>query len=276
VAFNDWPTEPRSDEQIERVALSFRLAAASGDEWAPNVLDLIARLSAPGRPLFGLRIVVRPDEEMPDDEAIAFVEERIIEVRKSVHEGARRGHPRHRMTLAHEVGHIALDHRGAPKSRKPFVEQREAFIPASRSAERQATVFGAAFLMPRAQVRQCQTVEDTAKRLNVSLQAAEIRFNKVNVRDVDKKTPDYIAEQIDKLKADVSAGYARRTPPSALSLDQQAKLEWELADELPGYDPGEYRYLHKKWPIRWSKQNFDGSGGWRLFKGCIVAWESEH
>jgi hypothetical protein len=276
VAFKDWPTDPRSDEEIERLALSYRLAADSGDEWAPNILDLIERLSLPGRPLFGLRIVVRPDNELPDDEAIAVVQDRIVEMRKSVHDGARAGHPRCNMTLAHEVGHIALNHRGAPKSRKPGLGGREDVIPASKSVERHATVFAAALLMPRAQVRQCKTADEVAKRLKVSLQAGRIRFEQVNVRDADKTTPPEIAAAIDRLKVSVSAGFERRAPKSVLTPDQQARLAWELADELPGHDPREYRYLDKRWPIRWSKQDFDGSGGWRLFKGCIVAWESEH
>lgn len=196
MAFKDFHTGGRSDEEIERLAHAYRMTTASGDDWAPNVLDLIERLQAPGGRLEGLSIVVRPDIDMPNDEAIAFVEKRIIEVRASVYEGARKGIPRYRMTLAHEVGHMALDHAGAPKSRTPGVGAREEFIPPPKSAERQARVFAAAFLMPRAQVRQCQNVEDVAHRLNVSLQAAKIRFDQVNVRDADKTTPPHIEAAI--------------------------------------------------------------------------------
>src|SRR5262249_33696882 len=106
---------------------------------------------------------------MPADEAVVSVDERIMKVRESVHEGARMRVPRYRMTLAHEVGHMALNHTGAPKSRIPGVGAREVFISPAKSAERQASVFAAAFLMPRAQVRQCTSPADVARRLNVSL-----------------------------------------------------------------------------------------------------------
>jgi Zn-dependent peptidase ImmA (M78 family) len=270
VAFKDWHTQGRSDEEIERLAHAYRMAGASGDDSAPNVLELIERLRAPGGRLEGLRIVVRPDSEMPNDEACAFVDERVIEVRESVHEGARDGVPRHRMTLAHEVGHIALDHVGAPKSRVPGVGAREKFIPPAKSAERQATVFAAAFLMPRAQVRQCQSIEEVAHRLNVSRQAAIIRFDQVNVRDTDKKTPPAIQALIDKLKADARLREARPIPDSVLSAGQQTKLAWETAGEVPDHDPHEYRCIDIRWVIRWSRLNTDASGGWRIFKGRVV------
>lgn len=276
MAYKDWPTQPRSDEQIERVAHSYQLAADSGDEWAPNILGLIERLSMPGCPLFGLQIVVRPDNELPDDEAIAFVDDRIIEVRELVKDGARAGHPRSRMTLAHELGHIALDHRGAPKSRKPGAGGRETFIPASKSAERQATVFAATFLMPRAQVRQCKRPEEVAHRLKVSGEAAGIRFEQVAVRDVDKKTPPHIAAAIERLKASVGASDRRAPPELVLSPDQQTMLVWETADELENHDPREYRCIDHRWVIRWSRRNTDASGGWRLFKGKIVPWDFEN
>jgi Zn-dependent peptidase ImmA (M78 family) len=236
---------------------------------------MIERLREPGRPLHGLRIAVCPDNELPEDEAIAYVDERIIKVRQSVHDGARNGQPRCNMTIAHEVGHIALDHRGAPKSRKPGASGRENFIPAGNSVERQATVFGATLLMPRAQVRQCESAAEVAQRLNVSLQAARIRFERVNVRDADKKTPPDIAAAIEKLKADASAGYKRRVPDSVLSPEQQAKLAWETADVYPEHDPHEYRCIEGSWVIRWSRWLKQLPGGWRIANRRIIPWESE-
>jgi Zn-dependent peptidase ImmA (M78 family) len=276
VRFEDWHTQPRSDDKIGRLAHAYRMAGTSGDAWAPNVLDLIERLQAPGGRLEGLSIVVCPDSDMPDDEAIAFVKKRIIKVRESVHEGARMGVPRHRMTLAHEVGHIALEHVGAPKSRIPGVGACEDFIPPAKSTERHARVFAAAFLMPRAQVRQCQSIEEVAHRLNVSRKSAEIRFDQVNIRDADKTTPPEIAAAIEALKVSVSADYERRIPKSVLTPHQQALLAWELADEMQDHDANEYRCVDGRWVVRKSKFNMSVCGGWRLVKGRIVAWDSEN
>lgn len=274
MAFRDWITKARSDEELERLAHACRLESASGDEWAPDVVELVERLIRSGR-LAGLKIVVRPDQELPNDEARAFVEDRIIELRQSVYDGARHGVPRYRMTLMHEIGHIILDHRGEPKSRIPGVGAREEGIPAPKSVERQATVFAAAFLMPRAQVRKCADVAELAARLNVSATAARIRFENVNLRQTAKQVPPDIKAAIERLKASVGVHDARPPPPSVLTIEQQVGLAWETAPQLKGHDPREYRCIDGRYVIRRSRWSSEAPGGWRLGGGKIIPWESE-
>lgn len=275
MAFRDWITKARSDEELGRLAHACRLESASGHEWAPDVLGLIERLVRSGR-LAGLRIVVRPDTEMPEDEARAFVDERIIEVRQSVHDGGRRGAGRDRLTILHEVGHIVLDHRGEPKSRKPGVGAREEGIAPSRSVERQATVFAAAFLMPMAQVRKCADVAELAAKLKVSMTAARIRFENVNLRQNAKPVPPDIRAAIERLKISVGVQSKRPTPPSVLSIEQQIALAWDTASELSGHDPREYRSVDDRYVIRRSRWSREAPGGWRLSGGKIIPWESEN
>jgi hypothetical protein len=275
VAFEDWITEARADAEIEQLAHRLRIAAGNGNDWAPDVADLIARLARPGSPLSNLKLIVRPDEEMPDDEAIAFVDDRRIEVRESVYRGAQQGRTRDRMTLAHELGHVALGHFGAPKSRKPGPGRRESFISPAKSAERQATVFAAAFLMLRASVRECQSADEVARRFKVSLEAARIRFNAIRHQEFGRPTPPDVEAAIRNLKTEVSAGYSRRVPDSVLSPELQMRLAWATADESLGDDPSEYRCVDKKWMIRWSRRNQSTPGGWRIAQGKVVPWDAE-
>lgn len=275
MSFDDLPTTPRSDEDIERVALYCRMASDSAYEWAPQVVQLIERLANRVNRFAGLRIEERPDAELPDAEAVALVQERVIEVRASVLADANRQVPRARMTLAHELGHIALNHVGTPKYRK-IQAIHSANVAAYRSEERQARVFAAAFLMPRVLVLKCRSPEEVAKRMTVSLQAAYIRYEQVCVRNEPKKTPEDIAQEIEQLKKSVEASEKKLVPSkSSLRPDQIKKLVWELAPTHPDLPPDEYRCIDQRWVIRWSRFGLAVPGGWWIEGEKIVVWEDE-
>jgi len=60
-----------------------------------------------------LRFKVVDDSLMPNEEARAYPKSWLIWIRKSIYEGLIRGRVRGRWTLAHELGHILLQHPGA-------------------------------------------------------------------------------------------------------------------------------------------------------------------
>jgi|HigsolmetaAR202D_1030399.scaffolds.fasta_scaffold35927_1 Zn-dependent peptidase ImmA (M78 family) len=275
MSFDDLPTTPRSDEEIERVALYCRLTSDSADEWAPQIMQLIERLASRVSRFAGLRIEERPDADLPDAEAVALVQQRIIQVRASVLADAKRQVPRARMTLAHELGHIALDHVGTPKYRKAGAINSANVAP-YRSEERQARVFAAAFLMPRALVLKCRSPEEVAERMAVSLQAAYIRYEQVCVRNGPKKIPEDIAQEIEQLKKSVEASEKKLVPSkSSLRPDQIKKLVWELAPTHPDLPPDEYRCIDQRWVIRWSRFELAKPGGWWIEGERIIVWEDK-
>ena len=79
------------------------------------------------------------------------------------------------MTLAHELGHGRL-HNGPTMARKKIETSLPNYIAAHQSAEHQAKVFAAAFLMPERLVSTCSSVEEIARIAAVSSEAARIQW----------------------------------------------------------------------------------------------------
>ena len=236
----------------------------------PTALTVVQRLQEVRR----ISIVVQPDAAMGGKEAYAAFRPPRIVFSESTYASLQRNEPRARMTLAHEAMHLEL-HPGSPKARVAGGNASRAFIQPHQSAERQARVSAAAFWMPRQLVRQCESPEEVADRMDVSRQAATIRFDQVNVRDAPKKTSTHIQREIDKLKASVGVDSRMRQRRSVLSDEQQQKLLWAIQDEVPGEDPSEFRSVDNRWVIRWSRFLQARPSGWRIKNGEIIPWEAE-
>jgi Zn-dependent peptidase ImmA (M78 family) len=269
---DDFHVKALSNDEIEKIALNVRLATGTGNQIKADIFHIIRQLSLPGRPLAGLRLEIVPDVQMGRDYALAFVDDRLLKMRSSVHNGAELGNPRDVMTLAHEIGHFILGHGGLPKHRVAAGNRKEHYIQPMNSAEHQAGFFGAALLMLRSHVREMKCADDVANEMGVSLEAATIRFQQVAPRN----TPPDLLEKIQDLKRATSGSGYNRNIKSVLSIEQQAKIEWELAKAVPDEIPSEYRCVDEKWVIRWSRFQKSLPGGWRLERGKIVPWESEH
>jgi hypothetical protein len=192
---DDFLAPPRSAKDIENKALDWRHALGVPDEWAPNIVELI-ELQLP-KLIWTFALVVRPDDEMGDAEAYTEFIPPHIAVRESVYRLARHRGSRARMTLAHELGHLVM-HPGAVK---PRIESgnKTSLSRKCDSAEWQARKFGAFFLLPHHIVIQFGSPRELAENCQVSLQAAEIRFQEV--RHIKQVTPLCVSELIDATNA---------------------------------------------------------------------------
>ena len=110
----------------------------------------------------------------------------IISVKRSVHEKALFGDGRSRMTLAHELAHGVM-HYGAAKHRVTGATGATSFsrTNALESAEHQAKVFAAAFLIHDNQAAEFGSAQEISEEFGVSLQAAEITLERLQ-RDEDR------------------------------------------------------------------------------------------
>lgn len=221
-------------------------------------------------------LVERPDADMPDEEGYADFTTKEIVFRQSVLAGARRGHHRYRMTVAHEMGHVVLEHEHGRLRRMQHGNKEFKFGRKQESAEWQARYFAAVLLMPREVVKGCATASELSSKCEVSLQAAEIRFDEVNVRGAAKQTPLHILAEIQKLKASVSAGFARSPKQSVLPLEMQKKLCWELAPKHPEHDPDKFRVVEETYVVMISRFGMEMAGGWTIRDGEIVPWEKRN
>jgi Zn-dependent peptidase ImmA (M78 family) len=119
----------------------------------------------------GLRLIRVLDDKLVGSEARTDCYERTITTRESVYQGCLRGDPRARMTIAHELGHIALGHSGTRHRQNLTLGTRD-----ERQEEREAWNFAEVFLAPTFLARDCSSAEEIGERFGISGDAADIRF----------------------------------------------------------------------------------------------------
>ena len=220
--------------------------------------------------LSGWEIVECPIAEMPLDEGRADFTEKVLVFRQGVLENAERGAHRDKMTVAHELGHVLLDHRhGGTMHRVQQGNAKLGFGRQEESAEWQANYFAAAFLMPREAVKACSNATEVSLQCRVSLQAAGIRFDEVNVRGVAKATPSEVA-------AFLAANGPKIEPGGRDSKGRREAIvqrDWQKAAIAPGYDPDVYRICSKGFLIVRSEHlNHRSPHGWCERDGLIKSY----
>jgi Zn-dependent peptidase ImmA (M78 family) len=117
---------------------------------------------------------------MPGVEAKFDPDKGIIYIRESTYLAAEKGEERARWTIAHEVGHFALNHRTI-RNRSSDPRLIDKIAPTIRRDETQAHRFAAALLAPlhRAEFSPQTTAKQIAARFGISLQAAGARLEEL-------------------------------------------------------------------------------------------------
>jgi Zn-dependent peptidase ImmA (M78 family) len=132
-----------SDTQIESAARTLRIQLGIDDQPIPDLMTVIVKCK--DRKFLGNYRRI-PDSEMPDDEAAFDPERNVLLIAERTFTAMNRGAPRARFTIAHELGHMWLQH---PKLRHRNVSKRQIEKLATfRRDESQAHKFAAAFLVP--------------------------------------------------------------------------------------------------------------------------------
>jgi hypothetical protein len=173
----------RSDEEVRRIAERTKVDYGASRRRPGNILRHLESgsvLTIYGRKK--LKFVVVDDEELQDVDAKTEFESGavIITCRRGVRDRAEMGVGRDRMTLAHELGHAVLHHsvplfRVAGAVGATTLAQDAAY----KSAEHQAKVFAAAFLIHDEDAAEMSSAEEISIEFGVSKQAAEICFERL-------------------------------------------------------------------------------------------------
>jgi hypothetical protein len=126
-----------------------------------------------------LRIRVVDDELLPNVEARAYPKLWLIKIRRGIYDGLLTGSTRGRWTLAHELGHVLLQHPGKSlaRPRKGVVEhlnRQHARSSNPDKLEREADIFARSLLMPFDRYF-ADSAENIRKQTGTSLQSAERR-----------------------------------------------------------------------------------------------------
>jgi|SRR5713101_8995162 len=158
------------DEDFERAAQILRVKFGIDDQLRLDVIDVLRKLKHHGQIVDYVRV---PDMSLPDAEAQYDPDKGIIYLRESTYLAAQRGDSRARWTVAHEVGHVALNHQRT-RNRSSASRSIEKIAQTIRRDEAQAHRFAAALLAPfhRANFSLQTTAQQVAMRFDISLAAA--------------------------------------------------------------------------------------------------------
>ncbi len=206
----------RSDEQVRAIAERTKSEYGVSRRRPVNILKHLESGSVPtiyGRKKLVFRVV--------DDAELVNVDGKtefakgvvIITVKRSVRDEAEMGVGRARMTLAHELAHAVLHH-GTPMFRLIGAAGSTGLAKeaAYESAEHQAKIFAAAFLIHDEDAAQLKTAEEISIEFGVSIQAAEICFERLLKKAERARSAERVRKMADEAKAVLSS---QRTPTSA-------------------------------------------------------------
>lgn len=205
-----------SEEVIERRANELRVRLGLEAVSAPCMLSVLESFQERARH-FSFR-TANPGE-LGQDEALMDEAAHTLVVRESVMEDVKAGRERARFTIAHELGHYLLGHKGM----KQRTQRLTAYPTAQdRIEEAEANLFASYFLVPTLLALDVNSPEDVAMRFQVSTPAAEIAFERVG-RAKRKAT-----------------GQRRRPPDSVIDFLKEAKRRGHpVRSDLSEFDSGE-------------------------------------
>lgn len=127
---------------------------------------------------------ILPNDAMGEAHGLTIPSQHTIRLRQDVYDGACGGHGRDRMTVAHELGHYLLHDEPAFARREG---KRKELLPAFRSAEWQASCFGAELLIFPQGLTAQMTPGHVAVMRGVSEIAAEYQLNQYRKEGVFRR-----------------------------------------------------------------------------------------
>src|ERR1700744_3210459 len=146
----------KSPEYIKQKARELRRRLNIDNLHAPDLHYHVILRFAQVFPDFKLKEVL--DADLPHSDARAYCKAKVLKVRKSVlHLISHYGDGRARFTIAHELGHLVLDH---PKSRLDRRKPNETIPESEQVFEDEADLFASEFLAPSHLASKCETSEE--------------------------------------------------------------------------------------------------------------------
>ncbi len=128
-------------------------------------------------------------------EAEADIDNCTLRISEKTWQELKNGNPRARFTIAHEIGHFALAHRGIRQRNldaNNLTAQRKQW-------EKEANQFAAFFLAPTNLADDCDSPSDIANEFRLSNQASEARFKELESdrrrkRGIKRPLPDVVID----------------------------------------------------------------------------------
>jgi hypothetical protein len=208
---DDYVVDPLRDAEVRGNAKRLRefLGIADVDRVDVLLLEKTTEIwTVKGVKPFRLDIV--PDTALPHDSGLTTYDgsRLLVQIPRRVRYGAFMGDGYSNYTFAHELGHATQDldklALGALMHRRPAGNVSPDWIPKFKSAEHQAMVFGAAFLINDKTARGLPSPDEISVQFGVSLEAARIYFEQVQ----EEIARPAAMERVSKMAAEVRAAAA--------------------------------------------------------------------
>jgi Zn-dependent peptidase ImmA (M78 family) len=191
----------KTDEDLEAVARNFLKKIGLEYQVRPDMMTIIAKLKHVV-PSFNYERV--PDTAMPNAEAQWLSEDFVLKMRESVFVEMQRGQARARMTIAHELSHYLLRHKGL-LNRSTQKTMSEIAVPLVRRQESEARRLGPVILAPEYLVPEGATAEEIISMFGLSAEAASYRKDEIDsirrrARGQSRPLPTSIANYLEESK----------------------------------------------------------------------------
>jgi hypothetical protein len=202
---DDFREKARSDVEVREIAkLALTRFAQEDRKWVDVISCLRSSKIWTVNGVKRLQFRVRPDAEMGTADGMTSVgkDTVTIDLKESVYEKALVGDGRARNTLAHELGHATM-HTRQHLPRRATGNKKHEWIKPFESAEHQANVFAAAFLVSDYHFADIDSADEIAIEAGVSFECAKI-FAKEMTKRVDAgRTAEKIRQLVSLFKAEV-------------------------------------------------------------------------
>lgn len=171
----------KDNSLIEKAADTLRQRLNVSDVSCPDLVYLLENQVNKLIPNFTLKRVF--DEELPEDvEADANTESGELRISERIWQQLKNGCVRARFTVAHELGHFFLNHKGTLRRDK----QKRRQDPATIVQENEANIFAGYFLSPTKLAQECNGAQELSEKFQISNSAAEIRLETLSA-DIRRK-----------------------------------------------------------------------------------------
>jgi Zn-dependent peptidase ImmA (M78 family) len=165
----------KTDEQLEAVVRGFLGRIGLEYQVRPDLMTVIVKIKHIDCEFNYLRV---PDDEMPDEEAEWDSTSTLVRMRESVFVDMNGNKPRARMTVAHELSHYILGHKGL-LSRKPGILTSDIAIGSVRQEESEAKRTAPIILAPEHLIRDPTTPEVISAMFGLSAEASIYRYEEI-------------------------------------------------------------------------------------------------
>ncbi|WJR75182.1 hypothetical protein [Bradyrhizobium sp. NP1] len=218
---DDYLVDPLRDPEVRGHAKTLRRSLGWGDleRVDPLFLETATEIwTVRGKKPFKLETV--SDNQLPGDSGLTTYDGTriVVKIPRRIRHRAFMGDGYARYTIAHELGHSTLHldklMQGAALPRRQAGNATSLWIPKFKSAEHQAMVFGAGFLINDETARRLASPEEVSVQAGVSLQAARIYFEQVQ-EELERPAA---SKRVQRIADEVRAALAPKTASPAPSF----------------------------------------------------------